>query len=621
MRYKAYENQGKKYYIVVIPNLQSVYSEYMPDYCGEMSDNTLLSLIEKYLTARGFNGLVDLTDALKEAKAEGLLYNNTENSLNALGAYYVYEAIMSRMIEDNACDAEILNNEFFEFHTNYTNGKDLAVKAGIEKLIKNETVSIANPNEYTYTTVKLFEDLETTYIKSDYRSEGDESSSILIELSDEWDKIQLMPYFSSTFEITSYRVSHTFSKGALESSNPDVVIQFIHEDELLSVMNPMAVDSYNEGLEPGQNPYHTLRPLDVKYSVTDDNTVYITGEVEKGSVVSIFGDGFEAFSVGEIDGRFIAAVHFEAGKISKEIFVRAKAEGKTISDPASVLLSGGYLAEAVDSIVIGENSMIYLSDYLGGKEHLPDSEMLDALSGKIQSDIARVKKLCDKDVGVIYGIIPEKLSVYTELAPESLAEQISDLETVRSLLRIELEKCGVRVPDLVQALQKGSEKYKMFFQSSEDLTEMAYYLLYAEIAGLVNERFEEVEIISAERLSKARYPLGRGPHTDLLGFGQDGIDEMVLSVWIKRNAADWQNGSVENIDKSKAYVSVNSNADLPRAIVIRDNNGSGALDLLAECFSEMYVLSEDDYEISDEIIREISPDIIIYLVGETEILG
>ena len=57
---------------------------------------------------------------------------------------------------------------------------------------------------------------------------------------------------------------------------------------------------------------------------------------------------------------------------------------------------------------------------------------------------------------------------------------------------------------------------------------MAYYLLYAEIAGLVSERFEEVEIISAERLSKARYPLGRGPHTDLLGFGQDGIDELVF---------------------------------------------------------------------------------------------
>jgi hypothetical protein len=211
--------------------------------------------------------------------------------------------------------------------------------------------------------------------------------------------------------------------------------------------------------------------------------------------------------------------------------------------------------------------------------------------------------------------------VYTSLAPKSLTEQISDLETVRSLVRIELEKYGVAVPDLVKPLRKGSEEYKMFFQSSEELTEMAYYLVYNKIAELVHERFEQAEVILADSLSKARYPLGRGPHTDILGFGRDGIDEIVLSVWVKRNSTDWQNGSSEIIDKSRAYVSINSNADLPRAIVVRDSNGSGALDLLAECFSEMYVLGEGDREIPDEIIKEIAPDVVIYLVGETEILG
>ena len=619
MRRKAYENQGQKYYIVVIPNSQSVYSEYLPDYYGEKSDKTLILLTKEYLSAKGFDSFVDLTDGMLEAKSNGLLYNNTENSLNALGAYYVYEAIMNKIIADGVVEEKILDSSFFDFHTNYTNGKGAAIEAGIENLIKNETVSIANPSEYTYTTVKLFEDLETTYIKSGYKDEDSDEVSILLELSGEWDKIQLMPYFSSTFGITSYRVSHIFSKGALESSSPDVVLQFIHEDELWSVVNPMAVDSYNEGLKPGENPYQTLSPIGLKYSVADDNTVYITGEVEKGSVVSIFGDGFDAFSVGEIDGRFVAEVRFKGGAISNEIFVRAKKDGKTVSAPTSVLLEGGYRAEAVESLAIGKNSMIYLSDYLSGKGAIPSESDLATLGKAVKDVMVRAETILGKDVGVIYGIIPEKLSVYTALAPERLSDQISDLETARSLVRLELMKHGVDAPDIVEALKTGTADFKMFFQSSEDLTEMACYYIYAEIAKLVGERFDTVGIMSQDDLMKARYPMGRGPHTDRLGFDENGIDEFMLGVRFGKHTTEWQNGENENVDKSKAYLSVNSNTDLPRAIVVRDSKSNDALLFLAECFSEMYVLGEGEWEISDDMIKEISPDFIIYFNQETGI--
>ena len=70
MRSKAYENRGMYYCLAVIPNSQTVYSEYMPKVYGEISDRTALSQVEAYLESCGFEGFVDLTDALVAAKGE-----------------------------------------------------------------------------------------------------------------------------------------------------------------------------------------------------------------------------------------------------------------------------------------------------------------------------------------------------------------------------------------------------------------------------------------------------------------------------------------------------------------------------------------------------------------------
>jgi hypothetical protein len=95
MRNKAYENRSISYYLAVIPNSQTVYSEHMPDLYGEISNNTSLIQIGEYLEKKGFDRFIDLTDTMKSSKSEGLLYNNTENSINALGAYYAYTEIMN----------------------------------------------------------------------------------------------------------------------------------------------------------------------------------------------------------------------------------------------------------------------------------------------------------------------------------------------------------------------------------------------------------------------------------------------------------------------------------------------------------------------------------------------
>lgn len=617
MRNKAYKNRNVRYYLAVLPNSQTVYSEYMPDIYGEKSKSTGLERVEAYLEEKGFEQFIDLTDCMTAAKVNGLLYNNTENSINALGAYYAYAGIMDFLAKDIDGTLErIMEREFFDLYTHYTDGKAAAELAGISSFLQNETISMSNATEYMYTTVEIFEDLETTYTKNEYRSEIPLKPSVLLEVTSEWDKIQLKPYFSNTFGMVSYRASHNFSTAALDNSNPTIVIQILHEDELLSVIDPAVSTGYEDGLAPGQNPYKTMKPRGVEFALTNENTVSLTGEVESGSEVWIFGDDIEACTVGEIGGRFVATVSFSGSAYEKEIFVSAKVDKKTVSDPVNIITSAANLAEdATGDALVGLNSMIYLPDY--GIGAIPDSDVLDTLYERLESAKLQASALAGEKTKLIYALIPEKLSVYRTGAPEELTEQISDMETLRSLLRMRLEKAGFLPMDMAEILIDKAKNEKMFNQSNEKLTDMAYYYMYRALTEMISEDFPTVSHTRIEDIRSYTYLLSNGRHAVALGFEKYGFIEQTAKLVITTEAVYTQAGATGNrIDKTKAFVSRRDGDGLPTAIIVRDSVGTGLLDLLSEHFSEMHVLDENNTEIENELLSSVAPDYIIYLFDE-----
>ena len=620
MRSHAYENRNIRYYLAVLPNSQTVYSEYMPSVYGERSNDTLLSQIGGYLEQKGFDCFIDLTDDMKNAKGEGVLYNNTENSINALGAYYAYAGIMGFISEDiEELQGRIMERELYKLYTHYTDGKTAAELTGIANVLQNETISMSNATEYMYTTVEIFEDLETTYTKTEYRAEIPLKPSVLLEVTGEWDKIQLKPYFSNTFGMVSYRASHVYSTAALDNSNPSIVLQILHEDELLSIIEPTVSMSYEDGLAPGQDPYKTMKPRSVEHTLSNESTVCITGEVESGSEIRLFGDDIETYTIGEVGGRFVAMISFEDSAVGKEIFISAKVDNKTVSDPVSIITSKDDIAvDATADALVGRNSMIYLKDY--NAVAIPDPSSLDALSLKLEAEKKRISQLAGEDTKVIYAIIPQKLSVYRSGAPEELTDLISDIETVRSLFRIRLEAAGFDTLDMSSVLIERSLTEKMFAQANEKMTDAAYYYMYREIIEAISEDLTAVTPIDKESLKSYVYRLSNGRHAVALGFEKYGFIEKTEKLVITNQAEYTQNGSNKgDVDKTKAFVSRRSGEDLPVAIVIRDSSCISLLDLLAEHFSEMYVLDENITTVSDSLLSSICPDYVIYLVNEGNI--
>lgn len=227
-----YAKLGVNCYFVIIPNSQTVYSERMPEFMGNISDNTRLKAITGYFARRGVTNFLNLTDTLIAAKDEGELYNNTEDSLNSRGAYYAYLAVFD-MLPDKAINMlspiELSEGDLV-MHT--TAGKELARAASLENVIKNKTVSLSTDFEQKYQILLRYEHYDMAFAKMQYKDELPNLPRIQLQFTNEWDRIIFIDYFSNTFGTTIYRTTVDFNESVVSKADPAYVILFLHEKEL-----------------------------------------------------------------------------------------------------------------------------------------------------------------------------------------------------------------------------------------------------------------------------------------------------------------------------------------------------------------------------------------------------
>lgn len=234
---EEYAERGVNCYFVVIPNSQTVYSERMPEFMGDISERTRLEAITGYLARRGVNNFLNLTDTLISAKEEGELYNNTEDSLNSRGAYYAYLAVLN-MLPNSATEkvtAVELSEGDLVMHT--TAGKELARDAALENVIKNKTVSLSTDFEQKYQILLRYEHYDMAFAKMLYSDELPALPRIQLQFSNEWDRIIFIDYFSNTFGTTIYRTSVDLNQSVLTKADPSYVILFLHEKELSKLID------------------------------------------------------------------------------------------------------------------------------------------------------------------------------------------------------------------------------------------------------------------------------------------------------------------------------------------------------------------------------------------------
>ena len=235
-RKELYAARGCEYYLVILPNAQTVYSEYMPAYYGNISADTRLAVLDRYLMERGFDGVIDIRRDLIAAKSDGWLYNNTENSLNALGLYHTYRAVYRCFSAEVAESTELLERESLEFYYHQTTGKQLAKKAELSDVLENRTVSLSNSTRLNYRFINNGGAATTIKLPFYVSSEGSGSPELLLQFSGTWERLQIEPFFSNTFGKVTYQVGLTDDEAIFAAADPKVVFQFIYEDELSQLL-------------------------------------------------------------------------------------------------------------------------------------------------------------------------------------------------------------------------------------------------------------------------------------------------------------------------------------------------------------------------------------------------
>ena len=224
---EKYAERGISYYLVVIPNSQTVYRDKLPYSVPKPSKLSRRDSLLGYMESSGIGNYIDATINLERHADQYVLYNNTENSVTPLGAYFVYQTVMKKLNSDGLA-LNTIPESALHYQLHYTKSRDLARRAGISGYIENLSVSLTDRMERNYITLT---DSELSHTVHSHTDDGN-TLRIYVSLSHESDKSAFMYYFASTFDECFIKQSEYPSYNEVIERSPDVYLRVIHEDEL-----------------------------------------------------------------------------------------------------------------------------------------------------------------------------------------------------------------------------------------------------------------------------------------------------------------------------------------------------------------------------------------------------
>lgn len=134
------QNENARFVVLIIPNKETIYSEYMPSYIERISQKTRTDDLVEYLQANTDVEIAYAKDAMMANKEEHQLYYYTDTHCNMKGAYVALSEVMKiydkKLTLDDSC---------FTTNTELYTG-DLGNMLGRADRYKDDTVFNLNPS-------------------------------------------------------------------------------------------------------------------------------------------------------------------------------------------------------------------------------------------------------------------------------------------------------------------------------------------------------------------------------------------------------------------------------------------------------------------------------------------
>ena len=211
------------FYIVIPPNKNSIYKEYLPYQLDE--EESSLSVLKNYLRAEINFEIIDLTESLLIEKNKNRLYYKTDSHWNDYGAFIGYKETIKHLNQDFTIPSVSL--------TDYNVDIKSADQGDIIKMINLEI------EESVLTlTKKISSDSTLSNVSGEHNQMINQNNNLKLFLCHDSFSYAWMLYFNETFDDIKYLKNYKISKKQIEQEKPDIVIFEIVERNISKLLSP-----------------------------------------------------------------------------------------------------------------------------------------------------------------------------------------------------------------------------------------------------------------------------------------------------------------------------------------------------------------------------------------------
>lgn len=215
------KERGIKFYILVPPNKERIYPDYMPKrikIIDGLGHNTL-DYLAKYFKEMGGITLIDPSDSLLAARRRKEVYYKTDTHWNTFGGFKGYQKLMHAIAKDFS-DLRVFDESEFTFTEVMNEEGDLSSMIGLNATNKRQEIMM----QHVDTSLHLDYNIPTKMIlKFSNAIPGSHPKRKLLMFRDSFGSY-LVPFLNLQFDETIYVWNYIFMHKLIEHEKPDIIV-------------------------------------------------------------------------------------------------------------------------------------------------------------------------------------------------------------------------------------------------------------------------------------------------------------------------------------------------------------------------------------------------------------
>jgi hypothetical protein len=273
---------------------------------------------------------------------------------------------------------------------------------------------------------------------------------------------------------------------------------------------------------------------------------------------------------------------------------------------------------------IGKNNWLFFSGEelrtYTGTELFKENELEEFKTEMLR----RQKIIASYNARLLIAIVPNKATIYPEYMPEHLVK--SDHYGYGRQMHQYLKKNGLPVVDLYTALEQSKGACDLYFKTDNHWNDLGAFVACNSIV-----RELKLDLPGLELLDTSEYPIrpskeSAGDVAKMLSIEDETTDMNYSPTPAKGYKSKLNDQKKYEVIKDFPYPSeyeqvyIQSDTTLPNILLIRDSFGKRLIPYLAERSRNCTAIFDSwHYGLNEAIIKDSKPDVVIYLILESQL--